>query len=334
MIGALVKYHGVTGDPVALELGARFADWELEHGFDRDGRILEMAGTHLHSICGTCSGIIDLGRALRDYSYVEAGKRIYDVGIRPYRTRYGWVKETRSGENGRGEPNNTADLVNAAIYLGQAGYPQYFQDAEVMIRNLLLRCQIHRTAWVGDGGGEADDRETLCTDVRRRIRGAFYFPTPNDVHSYNSDLTGACMQGLCEAWNAIDHHEADGVRVDLLLDKRGESLEIKSDLPRTGRVLLKARRTRRMHIRIPDWACRGSVKVTVTGKPVSVNWRGQYLFLGSVRRGQSVRITFPQSRFRTQERAMGWPDTYRLEWVGDTVMKIRPRGRICPLFPE
>ena len=103
----------------------------LENCFDDAGRCLEAAGTHMHSICGTCSGIVDLGRLEHDYSYVEAARRVFDVGVAPYRTSCGWVKETRSGQHGRGEPNNTADLVEAALYLGQAGYPSYFEDAEI-----------------------------------------------------------------------------------------------------------------------------------------------------------------------------------------------------------
>ena len=58
--------------------------------------------------------------------------------MRPFRSSYGWVKEfiwapwlaeplQAAGYAGfdinRGEANNTGDLIEAALLLGQAGYP-------------------------------------------------------------------------------------------------------------------------------------------------------------------------------------------------------------------
>jgi len=333
LIGALVKYHRVSGSPLALTLARRFADDQIENCFDSAGRPLEPAGTHMHSICGTCSGLIDLGRIEHDYSYVEAGKRIFDVGIAPYRTSYGWVKETRNGANGRGEPNNTADLVEAALYLGQSGYPAYFEDAETMVRNLLVRCQIFRTDWVGDGGGRPDTTETMYRGLRSRIRGAFYFPTPNDFHSYNTDLTGAVMQGLCETWQSIYREDGGRIHVDLLLSKKDEQIEIESRLPRSGVVRIRPKRSvRSVAVRIAPWINRTKLRATIGGRKAEGHFHGHYLVFGALPRQSNLTLKFNLPQTATTQRAAGWPDLYHLRWRGNTVVSIRPQGRICPLF--
>ncbi len=334
LIGALVKYYRISSDSTALIAAQRFSDFQLEHSFGADGRILENAGGHMHSVTGTISGIIDFGRLVHDHSYVEAGRRIYDVGMPEYRTSYGWVKESREGKVGRGEPNNTADLVEAALYLGQAGYPQYYEDAETMVRNLLVRCQILNTDWCGDGGGKLDTETDTYTNVRQRLRGAFYFPTPNDFSSCNSDLTGAVMQGLCEAWDAIDREAEGTVWINLLLDKTANGVEVKSQLPVSGRVKIKAKRSTGVAVRIPPWVDRGKLRATVDGRLANWHCRGSYLAVDLLRRGSTLKIAFHQPQRVAKERPLGWPHTYRVTWHGNSVVSIRPKGKICPLFPE
>ena len=52
----------------------------------------------------------------------------------------------------RGEANNTGDLIEAALLLGDAGYSRYFEDADRMLRNHLLASQVVDTSWVAGSG--------------------------------------------------------------------------------------------------------------------------------------------------------------------------------------
>ena len=78
-----------------LELARRFAADNLELAFDADGSIAEAAGPHMHSITGTITGLIDYGILVGDETIIEGARRAYDVGMRPFRSSYGWVKEFR-----------------------------------------------------------------------------------------------------------------------------------------------------------------------------------------------------------------------------------------------
>ena len=63
--------------------------------------------------------------------------------------------------------------------------------------------------------------------LRQRARGAFCFGEPNGFHSYNSDLTGAALQGIAAAWEHIITCEDNGnVRVNLLLSREHEALNV------------------------------------------------------------------------------------------------------------
>ena len=170
MIRALVQVYRQSDDEVALELARRFASDNLESAFDADGGIRAEAGTHMHSITGTITGLIDYGLLMDDEAIIERARRAYDKGMAPYRSSYGWVKEFRweswlaeplaaAGYAGfdvnRGETNNTGDLIEAALLLGGLGYASYYEDADRMLRNHLLASQIVDSAWVAEAVGLA-----------------------------------------------------------------------------------------------------------------------------------------------------------------------------------
>ena len=140
-----------------------------------------------------------------------------------------WVKESVNAKYGRGEANCTADLIEAACLLGASGYSSYFEDAERMLRNHLLASQMDDLSWVVENEGMANTEKRAHEGLRRRARGAFCFGEPNGFHSYNSDLTGAALQGIAAAWEHIITCEDNGnVRINLLLSREHEAVSVTS----------------------------------------------------------------------------------------------------------
>jgi hypothetical protein len=332
LIGALVKYYRVTQDPVALDLAVRLADYNIAHTFTPEGELTGGAGTHLHSTEGTVTAIIDLGRLTHDAKYLDLGKRLYDVGLRPWRTSFGWAKESRDGNPGRGEANNTGDFIEAALLLGQAGHRQYFDDAERFLRNGLLASQIVNTDWIAPPDGTADTDDYIYSDVRERARGAFAFTTPNDYNSYNTDLVGGAVQSLCEAWEATVTGDQAGQHVNLLFSRDTAALSLRSWLPEDGRIEVTARQPGPLFVRLPAWVDRAAVKMSVNGAEQAPRLLRHEVFLPALRPADQVVLTFPQVRQQTTEAAAGYPEPYRLEWVGDTVVDIAPQGQIARLY--
>jgi len=332
LIGALVKYYRASRDPVALDLAVRFAEHNIAHTFTSEGELTVAAGTHLHSTEGTVTAIIDLGLRTKEASYIEIGKRLYDVGLRPWRTSFGWAKETRNETPGRGEANNTGDLIEAALLLGQAGYRGYFGDAERFIRNGLLASQIVNTDWIPEYDGTPDTEDYIYSDVRHRARGGFAFTTPNDYHSYNTDLVGGAVQSLCEAWQAILTEDQAGLHVNLLFSRESEALSLRSYLPEEGRLEITLHRARPLFVRLPPWLAPETLQVQVNDESRSPSVRRHEICLPNLVPGDRIELIFEPARQQTTETAMGFDEPYRIDWLGDTIMDMTPQGQIVRLY--
>ena len=332
LVGALVKYYRVSQDPVALDLAVRFADHNIARTFTPEGELTEAAGTHLHSTEGTVTAIIDLGLLTNKADYIETGKRLYDVGLRPWRTSFGWAKEGRNESRDRGEANNTGDFIEAALLLGQAGYREYFGDAERFIRNGLLASQIVNTDWIPEYDGTPDTEDYIYSDVRRRAKGAFAFTTPNDYHSYNTDLVGGAVQSLCEAWQAIVTEDQAGLHVNLLLGRESEALTLRSHLPEEGRLEITLRQAHPLFVRLPSWLARETLQVHVNDESRSPSFHRHEVFLPDLVPGDRVELTFQQTARQTTEMAKGFAEAYRIDWLGDTIVDMAPQGKIVRLY--
>lgn len=334
-ISALLAYTCAFDDPRGRELAERFARHVLAVSFDDHGALTAAAGTHIHSITGTLASLVELGLVTGQRDLVERARAIFDVGLLPYCTRTGWVKESATATYGRGEANCTADMIEAACLLGSAGYSTYYEDAERMLRNHLLASQLDDLSWVVENTGRANTAQRAYEGLRRRAQGAFCFGEPNGFHSYNSDLTGAALQGIAAAWRHIVIVEDDRrLRVNLLLAREHDAARIISRLPEAGSVAVETKRALELHVRIPPWCERQSLAVTVNGHAAGVALADDdYLTVGSLAAGNRVEVTFAQPVFVTQERALGYTQPYRVRWIGNTVAAMSGAGGPMPLYP-
>ena len=324
LIGALVKYFRATDDSLAVELATRFAEANIQACFTSEGELTPVAGEHLHSSEGTMTSLIDLGLLTGEQRYLKMGRLLYDVGLRRWRTSWGWAKESRTDKPGRGEANNTGDFVEAALLLGRSGRPEYFQDAERIIRNGLLAAQVVTTDWIPQSS-LADTGDYAYARIRDRARGAFAFTLPNAYHSYNTDLMGGALQALAEAYRASVVKEESGVQVNLLFSTDTPWLRVRSEVPQAGRLRLEMLQEERVRVRLPDWVPPETVQVDGAGGPGKPRQRGNTLDLGPLAKGARVTVSFDQPRRKTREQAPGFPDPFEVEWRGDTIVAMEPR---------
>ena len=69
------------------------------------------------------ASLVELGLVTGQRELIERARAIFDVGLLPYCTRTGWVKESATASYGRGEANCTADMIEAACLLGSRRLP-------------------------------------------------------------------------------------------------------------------------------------------------------------------------------------------------------------------
>ena len=355
LIRPLVQYYRQSADETALELVRRFAADNLDLAFGADGSIEEAAGTHMHSITGTITGLIDYGILAGDEKIIDGARRAYDVGMLPFRSSYGWVKEFRwapwlaeplqaAGYAGfdinRGEANNTGDLIEAALLLGEAGYPDYYEDADRMLRNHLLASQVLDTSWVREASGHEDDDEASYGNVAQRARGGFCFGGTNDLISYpeeayqvNADLVGGALQSICEAWEAIDSVGDNTIRVDLLYSKEASAHSLTCPPPGREPISLRLHEAASVQLRIPSWAHPAAVDLQINDMPRSTARdliSGGYLRLSSLAPDSLVKVWLPIRRETVAEMVGG--ERYEIDWHNDTVVGISPPARFQPLY--
>ncbi|MBI4551138.1 MAG: hypothetical protein HY710_02635 [Candidatus Latescibacteria bacterium] len=333
-VGALLVYSRTFDDPLAVELALRFARHVLASCFGENGELTPAAGTHIHSITGTVASLAELGLVTGQREFTERARLVFDSGLLPYRTRTGWVKEGATAHRGRGEANCTADLIEAACLLGMAGSPSYFEDADRMLRNHLLASQMDDLSWVVENEGMANTDTRAYEGLRQRARGAFCFAEPNGFHSYNSDLTGAALQGIAAAWQHIITREGEGrVRINMLLSRQHEDIRLTSLLPQEGRVILELNHPTTVSMRLPPWTERQTVNITIDGHAVTPMMEGDGLTIDALREGTRIEVTFAQPEFVTQERALGYETPYRVRWLGNAVMAMSGTNPCMTLYP-
>jgi hypothetical protein len=322
-IGALVEYYHATKDMLAIDLAKRLADANMAKTFTPEGKLTKAAGYHLHSSEGTMAGLLYLGVAANDKRYLDFGRKLYDVGLRPWRTSWGWAKESTGTSPGRGEANNTGDFIEAALALAEHADPAYYADAERFIRNGLLAAQVVNTDWIRQFD-KADSHDYAYTNIRKRARGAFAFTTPNGYHSYNTDLMGGALRALCKAYQASVQAQSGATRINLLFTWDDPVLAIRSKLPEDGRVDIQSKRACRLSLRLPDGVARRDVNVRVNGEGRTPAWKGTALLIGELPDKANVVVCFDQPRRHTTERAPRWNPHYQVDWTGETIVAMSP----------
>ena len=329
LVGSLLTYYRLTADGVAIDLAQQIARLNAATCFAEDGTWKAEAGTHVHSITGMITGLLDLGFFLGDAALIRTAKAAFDHGLSPYRSSFGWVKEMRDAPFNRGEANNSGDILESAILLARNLDNSYWDAAERILRNHLIASQLTNPDWFHSDRTKADTDQWVYRDAAERAIGGFFFSSPADCKSHdqdtmpiNNDLVGGATQALCEADESAVEDNGRELRVNLLLSRDTPTCEIVSSIPEKGQVSLILREPRAVWLRIPASAPRSSVRVAIDGETRAAPWWvGPWIRLSEKPRRISARVEFELSGSRHQETITG--ETYSSEWLGDTVVSVK-----------
>ena len=264
-IGPLVKYYRATGYGPALQLALALKEKSLRDHFLADGRFtLQRFGTHVHSITCAMSSLAQLADLLQDAPLLHRVKAFYDAGLWELRDSIGWSIEVaaREGNSGRGEANNTGDILETALILGQWGYAEYYADAERILRGHLLPSQLRDVSFIVEPDNpDGRDGRTCVAD---RLRGAFGFPAPYGHEpegiwaldkpriGFNLDIVGGVVGSLCAAYRHVTRFDRAGHWVNLFFDHQTDAIEIQS--PYTHSQLgVRLKKPGPLHVRVPPY---------------------------------------------------------------------------------
>lgn len=297
-LGPLVKFYRTTGYGPALELALLLKEKVICEFFKADGAYdRETFGTHTHSTTCVMSSLAQLADLTHDASLLERVRAFYDNGLWQIRDQLGWVIEM-SGDNAdpdKGECNNTGDIVETALILGRWGYPEYYHDAERIVRSHLLPAQLRDPAFIVESPNPT--HEDGKHDIANRHLGAFGFPAPyghepvdaNHV-SFNMDIVGGAVASLCEVYREVTRFDAAGHWVNLLFDHETAAIQVES--PYTHPALrIRLKRPGALFVRIPPWVEPTLLKLD--GAPGESQVNNGYLVLAQPPINRWITLTFP-----------------------------------------
>ena len=155
----------------------------------------------------------------------------------------------------------------------------------------------------------------------------------------DKDLPGIHMQGCCadatiRASHAIWSETVTGgeqeVRVNLAFNRVSPWVEVVSCLPHRGELNVVVKGTRRVLVRVPEWAPKGEVKAFRERKAMEVKWAGSYVVFEGLAKGEQLTVTYPLRLWEVKETMQGVE--YAERWRGNTIVDITPPGKWIPMY--
>ncbi len=301
-LGPLVKYYRATQYKPALELATILQEKTIAEYFTASGEFdAKRFGGHVHSTTCVMSSLAQFADATNDSAVMERAQIFFEGGLKQVSDEIGWAAET-AGEPvpDNGEANNTGDILETALLLGQHVDVAYFQRAERILRCHLLPCQLRDVSWIVDPPnpkGEDGKR-----DIANRHLGAFGFPAPYghkpvgaDSISFNMDIVGGAVGSLCEAWRSATKFDDSGHRVNLWMDRESPEIKILSPYNH-GALRIELRKPGTLTIRMPDWLSPQDISSDLIKPPRE--FQNGYLVIAKPPVGKEIRIRVPLKESR------------------------------------
>ena len=329
-IGPLVKFWRASGEPEALEQAIRLKDTCFAHVLSEYGNYdVTRFGRHTHSTTAMISSLAQLGDVTHDPAVFARIDAFFRKGLRNIALPFGWCIEGYRRQDIVGEINNTSDLMETCLLMGKHGYPDYYAMAEQILRAHFLPAQLLDPCFIPE---DEDPSHVESYRMASRSVGAFGFPTPygHENHpgaqiSFNWDIVGGGVNGLCEAHKACSLEENGIVTIPLHFTADRET-HTASDPYRSNGIMTVTPKIDqlRLKIRIPKRAAIRSVSTAYTTE-------AEWLYPAPVKAGEPIEIAFAFETVEHTENFRGTSITYR--WRGEEVIGANNGDRRLCFFP-
>ena len=375
VISPLVHYWTHCGDAESLAFARAMAegfvaDLQPGHLHKADGHVHGHNHLQMHAI----RGVAQLGALTDDWRLLDWASRAYGYS-HAASLDSGWAPENQSDADHRthSETCLVADQLETAAWLARAGQPDLWDRVDRILRNYLVPAQFcvtpeYEEFWRAVNGERSPAELAAGLEGLGELEGGFLggmSPTdwvvdaPADQPHHGMvpfqgrqvmvEMPGCCppsgMRALHLAWSNVVVASSEGILVNLALDRDAPAAEVRSGLPRSGRLEVVARTGSDFLLRPPSWTARHQVRAWRGGREVEAHWGGPafaYVVFPTVAPGEQLSLTFPLVQFVQQltqrfmedsdrERARFVDgDTYTFHWSGSTVTAIEPEGRWLP----
>ena len=240
----------------------------------------------------------------------------------------------------RGEVGSTSDATQLALWIARdGGVGEHLDDVERLVRARLVPAQITgsppiRAADEAKAAAGADEYARLDERIIGAIGGMQLEPHAGKKHT--TDVTAAALHCLTDVYGHIVEHTGADVAVRLHFDWEDDRVQVRSVRSDTatddaGCVTVTPRVPANVRIRVPRWAPRESLRVTVGERPVPLRLVGDFVFVSS--RGRApVELRYALPRRTSRERVGEVEVEYH--WRGDEIVGVTPQSDFYPMYPD
>jgi len=328
-IDGLMFFHEATGDPLALELAARFAEYHMKHTVNSDGSMRkEIIGKenvgHSHSYMGTLRGLLLYGLETGRRDIIDTVAATYRKGVQQHViTESGWtghdlgkLRFPNSHGERLAETATAGDAAQLALWLAlRAGHTDLLDDVERLLRVRLLPSQIT--------GGPA-----------KQLGGWGVHGAPYTRGGCILDVAAAVLHTLTDIHDRVAERTDQGVMVHLHLGCANEYVSVSCRRVSESLLTVRPRVRDDLLIRVPGWTDRQTVHLTVNGAEVRPSFVGSYVHIPKdsidVNTEVVIRYYLP-IRETTEKTDVG--RVFRFRWQGDEIIGMDPTEGPQSLYP-
>lgn len=332
-IGPLVKLYKACGCEQALKQAIKLKDTCFKFILNENGDYDPVTfGNHTHSTTAMISSLAQLGELLGDMEILDRVKKFLENGMKHIALDFGWCLEVYDRDNFRGEVNNTSDIMEACLILGKAGFTEYFARAERILRAHFLPSQLLDTHFIPEMTDPGDEKTYMIHELSK---GAFGFPypygheyEPGSMISFNWDIVGGAVGGLCEAYRSIVTKKDGFINVNLLFDYKDDDIEISSPYDSGTMKVSMKKNVDCVKIRLSS--AFDVEKIYTDSCEYLID--GDFLYLLKPKCGTKVEIVL-QMKERDEEYHFRYR-VIKMRWRGESVIAAESAGKRLCYFKE
>ena len=152
------------------------------------------------------------------------------------------------------------------------------------------------------------------------------------------------LQGCCNAagakavyflWQNALQEKGKSVYLHLLFTNNYEKIRVKNHIPRQGKVEIEVIDAPTLLVRTPRFVDKRTLKTIRDNKPVAAQFEKNYLKISNNVPGAKIVLNFDITE-KEDSVTIGNEGfkqfTYNYRWLGDTVVKMEPKGKYSHLY--
>lgn len=336
-IGGLVRLYYVYPLEKALDQAIRLTETAFKTVLYEDGAFdTQRFASHLHSASSMISGIAMLGDLIGSIGILERVRKFMENGFYDTALDFGWCLENMNRPDDMvGEINNTGDYLEACLCLGRAGYEEYYDRADKMIRCHMLPAQLLDVSFISNEEREDDSVDRMA----ERMKGAFGFPCPygheyepGSVISFNWDIVGGGVSSLCWAYRHIVSEVNGILSINLQFDYEDERICYENPYMHDGKMKIRLKKDGTVRILLPGTAGWDEMRIWLKENNIPFLRNRNWLYLYGIYSRECVEI--PVS-FSVEEKEYEFrKNKLHIRFQGNQITGMNSEGKRLCFFPE